>query len=277
MRWQNVINSSKRVRHRALSDRINKQARRARTYATGTIRSRRHDVFFVIFGRGRSGSTLLVDLLNRVPDVYCDGELLHDRVLAPCLYVRCRESLAPGKAYGFKLLSYQLRDVQRISDGAAFIRELHNSGYRIIYLKRRNPLRQALSGLYARHRGQWNQRTPLAAAGETRMTVDVGELYRWLLDGEQLTRYEESVLSGLDLLDLAYERDLQSPENHQRTIDRVTQYLGIRSAPVNTGFARMMGDDIAPFISNYDEVVRFIQGTMYRHYLPSPRDRSTSC
>ena len=38
---------------------------------------------FVIYARPRSGTTLLVNLLNQVQNLRCDGELLHDLVLRP--------------------------------------------------------------------------------------------------------------------------------------------------------------------------------------------------
>src|SRR5438067_1180502 len=116
----------------------------ARTYVKGVLGSSKHDPRFVVYCRGRDGSTLLVDLLNQLPEVHCDGEILHARVLAPQLYVRCCQSIAPGKAYGFKLLSHHLTHVQRVSDPAAFMRHLASSGYKIIHLRRLNLLRQVL-------------------------------------------------------------------------------------------------------------------------------------
>ena len=45
--------------------------------------SRKPPTKFVIFGRGRSGSTLLVSLLNSNPDIHCDGEILSRKKLFP--------------------------------------------------------------------------------------------------------------------------------------------------------------------------------------------------
>src|SRR4051794_949293 len=124
----------------------------ARIYANGVLNSSQHDTRFVIYCRGRDGSTLLVDLLNQLPGVHCDGEILHARVLASWLYVQACESIASGEVYGFKLLSHHLTHVQRVSDPAAFLRRLDSSGYKIIHLRRENMLRQILSALYVRHR-----------------------------------------------------------------------------------------------------------------------------
>jgi LPS sulfotransferase NodH len=175
--------------------------------------------------------------------------------------------MAPGQAYGFKLLGYQLTRVQRISDGGAFLRHLDQAGYQIIHLRRWNQLRQILSNFYARHRGGYHHQVADGAPVSTRMTVDLDELAYWLPENERRVGEEEAALSGLRVLDVVYERDLQNPDDHQKTVDRISEYLGIPAAPVKAGIARLTSDDLAAFISNHEEVVRFIEGTEYRRYL----------
>lgn len=64
---------------------------------------------FVIFGRGRSGTSLLVSLLNGCPETICDSEILKSRQLCPQWYVRARTAQCQQLIYGFKLLSCHLR------------------------------------------------------------------------------------------------------------------------------------------------------------------------
>ena len=107
---------------------------------------------FVIFGRGRSGSTLLVNLLNNHNKIHCDGEIMHDHLLFPRLYIDLSASRYQSRVYGFKLLSYQLKDVQQIYDPEKFLLSLYESGYKFIYLTRRNLLAHALSNINARQK-----------------------------------------------------------------------------------------------------------------------------
>lgn len=75
---------------------------------------------FVVFGMGRSGSTLLASLLNAHPSIHCDGEILspvywHRRrrplrlpmLRYPLFYIRYRQLVAQyrhgASVYGFKL------------------------------------------------------------------------------------------------------------------------------------------------------------------------------
>jgi LPS sulfotransferase NodH len=244
----------------------------ARIYLKGLLSSSTHDPRFVVYCRGRDGSTLLVDLLNQLPEVHCDGEVLHATVMAPRLYVRCCQSIAPGEAYGFKLLSHHLTHVQRVSNPAAFLRHLDSSGYKIIHLRRWNMLRQVLSNFYVRHRGGYAGGYHRHASADgtpevTRMRVNVEELDYWLRENERRARNDEANLSGLRSLDLVYERDLQRADDQQRTVDRVAEYLGVRPVRVSPGLARLTTDDLAEFVSNHDEVVRFVEQTDYRRYL----------
>lgn len=249
-----------------------KLGQQARIYVRGLLGRGSHDRRFVVYCRGRDGSTLLVDLLNQLPGVHCDGEILHARVIAPRLYVRCCEALAPAETYGFKLLSHHLTHVQRVSKPAAFLRGLDSSGYRLIHLTRQNLLRQVLSALYVRHRGGYAggyQHHPSSdgAPDVTQMSVDLEELHYWLCETERRARNEEASVSGLRPLNLVYERDLLRPESHQATVDRVAEYLGVPSARVKPGLARLTTDDLEEFVSNHEELVRFVERTDYGRFL----------
>jgi LPS sulfotransferase NodH len=273
---ENVIARSKKAIDRIFNG-IRYQAR----YRGGSAGSPAHRPRFLIFSRGRSGSSLLVDLLNQLPEVHCDGELLHYRVPFPHLFVRGCQFLAPSQAYGFKLLTYQLPGIRRgavrvvsppkpvktLSDVGPYFQRLNKAGYQVIYLKRSNLLRQVISPMYAGQMGQWHRRAADGNALAAPVKLDVNEIYYRLIEAERLALYEESALSGLNVLELIYERDLQGPDAHQRTVDRVARYLGVSSAPVEAGFARIIGDDLAAHISNYDEVMHFIAKTPYGRFL----------
>lgn len=246
----------------------------AQRYAKGLLTWRKHDRRFVIYCRGRDGSTLLVNLLNQLPDLHCDGEILYARVIAPQLYVRCCESLATAQTYGFKLLDYHLTHVQRVSGPAEFLRRLDRSGYKIIHLKRWNLLRQVLSAFYVQHRGGYagghqHHRSADGPPQVSRMNVNVEELGHWLRETERRAQNEEAQLAGLSSLELVYERDLLRAEDQQRTVDRVADYVGARSVRVNAGLARLTADDLSEFISNAEDVVRFLEQTEYRRFLPA--------
>ena len=76
---------------------------------------------FVVHSLGRSGSTLLTDLLAAHPQIECDGEILSHPVLitTPERLVRDRARLFPSKCYGFKMRPRHYDD-QHFNDSVHF-------------------------------------------------------------------------------------------------------------------------------------------------------------
>ena len=115
---------------------------------------------FIIFSTGRTGSTLLVDLLNSNVDIFCDGEILKHRFLAPLNVLNIHSQKANKKIYGFKLLTHHIKDIQWSArrDSTAFLQKLVDDGYKIIYLERKHRLNQSLSMMYAILRNDWHKK-----------------------------------------------------------------------------------------------------------------------
>lgn len=223
---------------------------------------------FFVFGSGRSGSTLLVDLLDSHPRIQCEGELLSRRMLLPDHFIRCRAALSRQEAYGFKLLCYHLTMVHKKLGLRTFVTHLVNSGYKVVYLNRRNAFRRALSNLYARHRDQFHSRQGGHTAPIAPMRVDLDELLGWMEGIENTVELERDVLRGLPHVQLIYEDDLKQPACQQPAIDRITEYLGLPSMPVTTELKKATPRELSRFVANYEEVVAFVDATAYADYLP---------
>lgn len=61
---------------------------------------------FVIFTVGRSGSRLLVSLLQSHTHIHCDDELFQRKLISPLNYLRLKERLSRKDVYGFELNTY---------------------------------------------------------------------------------------------------------------------------------------------------------------------------
>jgi LPS sulfotransferase NodH len=108
---------------------------------------------FVIFTKGRSGSTALVSLLKSQPEIQCDGEILSNFIPTPMHYVLAKTHSSTKPIYGFKLITHQLVKVQPLKKPTEFLKELHQQGYKIIYLRRENLVQLAISNIRAREFG----------------------------------------------------------------------------------------------------------------------------
>lgn len=222
---------------------------------------------FVIFGRGRSGSTALVSLLDSHPEVTCDGEILNQRVLFPHQHVLACCAGAQARVYGCKILSYQIADVQPFRDRDGFVRTLHEDGFKIIYLKRDNLIYHALSNIRARTFGFHGRKGEGGTAAHRKLEVDVGQLMQWIKSSEQLDAYEAKLLAGVPHLPLTYERALADAADHPTTLRAVCAFLGIDYLPGETAYRKVSPALLRDSVSNYDELVAALTDTPYARFL----------
>lgn len=242
--------------------------RQARVYA-GLLRPRppRPDPGrFLVFAQGRTGSTLLVDLLNASPLVRCDEEILARRVTAPGLWVGAHRRRHPDHVYGFKVKIYQLTEDQRIADPGGWLRVMAGRGWRCVYLWRRNPLRHALSNMAAARAGGFVHRG--GAAPDARgVVVDVDLLLAAAQARERLAAAERAALAGLEHVEVCYEDDLLDPSRHQPTLDRLCAGLGVPPAPARTDVRRVVSAPLAETLANYDAVAAALRGSRWERFL----------
>jgi LPS sulfotransferase NodH len=227
---------------------------------------------FVILTTGRTGSELLVSLLNSHPRIACGGELLKEGRAFPNRYVESRAAMAGlrgADAYGWKLLLNQFRapagTVPGIGDPDSYPARLHAMGYQAILLVRENPVHQALSAIrgsqtqFHHRRADTTEFAPLTADPVALMAST------WILEGD--SHALESSVATLPHLRLTYESDLLDPATHQTTVDRVCDYLGIQSAPVRTDLVKVAPPGLRQSISNFEEVAELFRGTRFGSYL----------
>ncbi|MEO1401282.1 MAG: Nodulation protein H [Cyanobacteria bacterium J06635_1] len=220
---------------------------------------------FVIFGRGRSGSTLLVDLLNCHPQIFCAGEILRQPVLMPIWRVRRHALPHAHQVYGFKLLTYQLREVQPLPSDTYFLQALQQQGYRIIYLKRNNFLRQAISLIRA-ETWRFHQRGSDSGYAQP-VTINIDQLIRYIQGFEAKCDYETRALSTLPHLSLTYETDLALEAQQRQTENRLFEYLELPPVAVKTRLKKLVAPSLADAIANYSAVQQALLPTKYSRFL----------
>jgi hypothetical protein len=217
---------------------------------------------FVLLSVGRSGSSVLMDLLNSNPVVHCDAEILSHRVLSVDRFLAARATLAGRTTYGFRLRLPHLT-TQRISDPAAFLGRLYIEGWRLVHLVRQDRLRQALSLAIARQRRVFHHTQPTSPPRPDPMRINPEHIVVGMRVMDARLREERAALAGLPHLALAYEDNLLRPEQHQTTLDRVFDFLGVERAPVTTRYGRIGTDGLADQVANLDEIYQAVRATGY--------------
>lgn len=223
---------------------------------------------FVIFTSGRSGSTLLVDLLNSSPSIQCDGELLKRRVAFPHTLVHKFEQQTASPIYGFKLLSYQLLNVQTgIKEKQAFLDQLtQEQNYQLIHLSRNNKAKQALSIIYAFYRGQWHNQTGSKQKVAKRFELSPEVYLFFLRELEVLEAFEQASVKDRAHLSLSYEAHLRHPDSHLGTMKLLADFLNIESVPVETTLRRVTPSKLSDMISNQEELVKAVRNSPFEEY-----------
>ncbi len=223
---------------------------------------------FVIFGNGRSGSTLLVNLLNSSEKVYCDGEILNrTSVVLPNLFIKVQASYCHKPVYGFKLLDYQLKKLQNIRQPDQFLVNLHHEGWKFIYLTRRNKLNYALSILNALNRQSFHHRNHDGNLTRQKLKVDIDEVFHWIKQGEEHTQFYDDVLQRIPHLRLTYEDHLRDSSCHQNTANQVFDFLELARCDVDSNLVKLMPSDPLKMVDNSEDLVKALELTTYAHFL----------
>jgi LPS sulfotransferase NodH len=221
---------------------------------------------FIIFGQSRSGSTLLVEILNCHPQIRCDGELFRHaqwqdkRHMArvkqfPFPWVVRRARAAGSDGYGFKLFLYHLPRMRLALGGFALL------GWKLIHLYRENSVEQALSRILAAKRQLFHVRGDAESPDQARpVRIEVNHFASVLDNRRVWTARERQLIDRHEHLDLCYERDLADSANWQQTADRIATFLGVeRFQPQGIPLRRVVQRPYGELIENYAELESYLE------------------
>lgn len=233
------------------------------------------------FHIGRSGSTVLGDLLDQHPALRWLGEIyewpeFRERPAAPgpgselLRRLKARLPTVDKPVAGIEAKFYHLHD-----HGVAlhvFLDELRGVGAgecHFIVLRRRNYLRKIVSSLAARQRGQWFAR-PGIPVPPVRLDVnpdrvcidgDAQPLLDYLRDWDAQFDQLDAELAGTGALSLSYEDDIeQDPLVAYR---KVCRHLGLEPGAPEVHFNRTTPEPLAEIVTTLPAVRKALAGTGY--------------
>jgi hypothetical protein len=176
--------------------------------------------------------------------------------------------MAKTRAHGFKFKIYQLTETQGVSDVRGFIEDLMNSGWRMIYLKRQNVVRLAISGLVREHTGIAHRIGDNGArASLPRLHIDPQRLMASVEAIQQRHQREERTIADLPVCRVVYDDDLLREEAQQRTCERIFDWLGLEQAPIRCDLKPTSPKKLSDMIENYDDIVQALAGTPEERFI----------
>jgi len=234
----------------------------------------------VVLTPGRSGSELLVSLLDGHPQIRCEGEILRVPRRQARRYVigHARRALDRGRTqgkraevYGWKLITSQLQWYpERYPDPTGFLSACTAAGGLLVVLRRRNRVNQALALIHGERSGfdfhSRDEFTPMAVEPE----LLLAQLY-WY---DEADSWLVETTASLPHLPLFYEDDLTTAERQQATVAEICARLGLRFVPTEATLAPVAPADPLARVSNIQEVVAALAGTRYSALVDVVGERS---
>lgn len=221
----------------------------------------------IVYAQGRSGSTLLGDLLGCHPEIVYEDEILYDPVRFPRAFVLAQRARHPRSWYAFHVKPYQLSEDQRVADQARWLRSMARLGWRIVHLRRTNLVHQVLSNARAQAAGTYHARHPGQRLGP--IEVDPAAVLEHVGRRYRMWSIEDDALAGLRHVSLIYEDDLLPEDARQPALDRVFDHLGLPRVPVSTDLRRLGADHLEDLVANADELRAALADTPYAPMVPA--------
>jgi len=220
---------------------------------------------FIVLSRSRTGSNMLMSLLNSHPEVIADHEILarlsgrDPRDIVAQAYAKQPFYV---KAKGFKVFYYHPLD----GDSAALLDDLAGDGaISVIHLKRRNILRTLISRKIASTKGVWAATSAerLNVLGPKAVSFTVDELE----DGFRRTRDWETDgdrrFAAHPLLTVYYEDLVRDPDG---SLAAVLDFLGLPHSALATDMRKQNPERLSDLLTNYAELKAAFAGSEWADF-----------
>lgn len=235
---------------------------------------------FVLFGMGRTGSTLLASLLNSHPQIQCDGEIFRrgagvgwyatlnlfwqHHPLPFLAYRQMRAQVLDHRSvYGFKLHTKLHGD--QIVDIPGFLQRVTQRGWRIIYLERHLLFNQVISSVMARATGRYFGHQPHLEP-LLQLELPTTEFYNTMQQTIRICQRNRAIVAELPHITIIYETELALAQAQQTTMARICTYLGIpNTASLQTSITKPWTCHYAEMITNYDDLLSIAHKLARRH------------
>jgi len=225
---------------------------------------------FLIFAQGRTGSTLLVDLLNSHPEVFSLGEILSRTVINnvknPTRFANGLMTLNKKTTRGFKVKVYQIsREQNKIP--STVLKSFYDDGWKIIYLHRDNFFLHAISDLRSEKTKTWHHIKGPNEHKPKKVHIEYDELWDAITHREKCQKDEIEALDGIEYFSMSYEEDLVNSEKQSKSMKKLLKFLNLREMPLDTKLQKIVKGKLNDNIENFDQLEKKLNTTRFSHFL----------
>lgn len=218
---------------------------------------------FVVITRSRTGSNLLISLLNSHPQIDAFGEKFNRLGESDCktIYNQIFPKTS-AKTRGFKIFYYHPLDSEdkQIWD---FLK--NDSKIKIIHLQRANLLRTHISRLIAGKTDKWSsQGNNKVALENKKVQIDVNELLSDIKTTKNYIQKTQKAFKNHDLYEVSYQ---ELVTNRANTMECIFNFLQVSKFAPKSDLKRQNPEPIKDIVLNYDEVYSKLVNTDYAFML----------
>ncbi len=219
---------------------------------------------FIVISRSRTGSNLLISLLNSHPDIVAKGEMFsnlngeNSKTIWNDIFDKMPNKI---KRVGFKIFYYhpQDSDSKEVWD---FIK--NDDSINIIHLTRGNMLKTVVSRQIAVKTNKWSQyNNRVIPVEEKRIVLDIDYC---LNEFESTKEFEKNIKKEYErekFKELTYE-DLI--EDNQEVMNQIFNFLEVRNVKVLSSHKKQNKEKLEDLIINYKELVAVLKHSKW-YYL----------
>ncbi len=218
---------------------------------------------FIIFGQGRSGSNLLVHLLQSHPQIQCNGEVLSRKRWRrgikqlpygflrqfPVPYILWKASRSTRDVYGFKLFVHHIPASDRMVYAA------HARDWQIVHIQRRSLFDQALSKVVATATSHWLGFDRLKEPDTLSVTIRPEQLLAMIQGCVTNRQRILQVLKDVPHIPVTYEEDLLDEGARNRICGTIFQAVGVEQRLISATRQRSWNRPYCELVVNYQELL----------------------
>ncbi|MBX2828526.1 MAG: sulfotransferase [Flavobacteriaceae bacterium] len=205
---------------------------------------------FVIITRSRTGSNLLISLLDSHDNIEAHGELFRRLEGKSCQTIY--DGLFPKKSskqIGFKIFYYHPLDSEDRSIWDLLKNDPH---LKVIHLRRENLLRVHISRLIAGQTDVWSSRNKQEISlADRKVHIDVKELLQDFETTNQQIAAAKETFKSHQSIDVSYE---ELTADRANTMQRILGFLGVTQSNLDSVLKRQNPETLEDLVANYEEV-----------------------
>lgn len=216
---------------------------------------------FVVITRSRTGSNLLISLLDSHEDIIAYGEKFQR--LGKNNSSQIYNTIFPiesNKIIGFKIFYYHPLD----SDDKSILGQLKNDrSFKIIHLLRNNLLRVHISRLIAEKTDIWSSRCEKSIDSKM-VHIDIKKLLGDFANTKNQILRTQRIFENHNFFEVTYESLINERED---TISNLLNFLEVPKAKLKSPYKKQNPEKLQNLVSNYDELYNSLINTEYSHML----------